>query len=145
MFPEQLKPLCSMRFVYILFNKDVIVLASVARHGPRTSLCSPCKQKELSLCRSVALEFLVSVVTPNFYLIINTLAHSGCLCQWFPKSLGIVCKTVDYTSPSVNNTSKILAKINWWKPKLRYVGFEVITAVTTKNFVFWDVAPCGVL
>jgi hypothetical protein len=27
--------------------------------------------------------------------------------------------------------------------KLRYVRFEVFTAVTMKNGVFWDVTPCG--
>jgi hypothetical protein len=28
--------------------------------------------------------------------------------------------------------------------KLRIVRFEVFTAMTMKNIVFWDVAPCGV-
>jgi hypothetical protein len=27
--------------------------------------------------------------------------------------------------------------------KVKYVRFEVFTAVTTKNGVFWDVTPCG--
>jgi hypothetical protein len=27
--------------------------------------------------------------------------------------------------------------------KLCFVGFEVFTAVTVKNAVSWDVAPCG--
>jgi hypothetical protein len=27
--------------------------------------------------------------------------------------------------------------------KFNFVGFEVFTAVTMKNAVFWDVAPCG--
>jgi hypothetical protein len=28
------------------------------------------------------------------------------------------------------------------KSRTNYVGFEVFTAVTMKNAVFWDVAPC---
>jgi hypothetical protein len=33
-----------------------------------------------------------------------------------------------------------------WNPKFHeHAGFEVFTAVTTKNAVFWDVAPCRML
>jgi hypothetical protein len=31
----------------------------------------------------------------------------------------------------------------WKGNRMNYVGFEVFTAVTMKNFVFWDVVPCG--
>jgi hypothetical protein len=30
-----------------------------------------------------------------------------------------------------------------WKGRTEFVGFEVFTAVTMKNAVFWVVAPCG--
>jgi hypothetical protein len=40
------------------------------------------------------------------------------------------------------------SKIDWWcskyfyKRNINYVRFEIFTAVTMKDAVFWDVAPC---
>jgi hypothetical protein len=78
-----------MRFVYILFNKDVIVLVSVARHGPRAqSACPSCEQMASPSCEQMASlsceqtaspctdlqghSFCLQFETPSIYLILNT-------------------------------------------------------------------------
>jgi hypothetical protein len=33
----------------------------------------------------------------------------------------------------------------WYKSSLKYVGFEVLTAVVMKNIIFWDITPCSPL
>jgi hypothetical protein len=49
------------------------------------------------------------------------------------KVLGVVCKCVNITLSVYGNLNKLYQT---------YVRFEVFKAATTKNAVFWDVAPC---
>jgi hypothetical protein len=49
--------------------------------------------------------------------------------------------------PSIEVTNHVNTEVEstvelWWK-HVQYVRFEVFTAVTMKNGVFWDVTPCG--
>jgi hypothetical protein len=47
----------------------------------------------------------------------------------------------------VNGTSDVMGEVEAVLPEAQtrryYVRFEVFTAVTMKNGVFWDVTPCG--
>jgi hypothetical protein len=49
----------------------------------------------------------------------------------------------DYKRPLIANTILLVLSALFPSSYLKFVRFEVFTAVTMKNGVFWDVTPCG--
>jgi hypothetical protein len=58
------------------------------------------------------------------------------------KRLGL---QADRSAPSVADGTilQLPRSSSWRSDKNKFVRFEVFTAVTMKNGVFWDVTPCG--
>jgi hypothetical protein len=70
----------------------------------------------------------------------NSYSASGANGQWCQWSWVARCNSSsDYSPRKSCGVHSLYGKPgDYW----RLVGFEVFTAVTTKNAVFWDVAPC---
>jgi hypothetical protein len=61
---------------------------------------------------------------------------------YYKGSLEISFFRLEFNKRSTYCSMRLLLKEHSWKI-LGYVRFEVFTAMTTKNGVFWDVTPCG--
>jgi hypothetical protein len=71
-------------------------------------------------------------------------------CTYIVKLYWYSVKTLvrmQQTAPDVPPLARISLKINTphWNNKFAYAGFEVLTAVFMKSFVFWDIMPCSPL
>jgi hypothetical protein len=77
---------------------------------------------------------------PELLVVVESLTHW--YCDVFGRNSSLIGNGKLNSLPWIHSALQQY-QMDAWQPRMGDVRFEIFTAVTMKNGVFWDVTPCG--